>query len=100
MFIFANLILAVAQVLDWVFFAYFWILVGRIVVSWVAADYNNPIVRFLYAATEPVLERVRSRLPIAAVGGLDLSPVIFWLCLLFLQRFLVQSLYDLAYALK
>jgi YggT family protein len=100
MFIFANLLLAVAQVLDWVFFAYFWILVGRIVVSWVAADYNNPIVRFLYAATEPVLERVRSRLPIAAVGGFDLSPVVVWLGVMFLQRFLVRSLYDLAYALK
>jgi YggT family protein len=100
MFIFANLLLAVAQVLDWVFFAYFWILVGRIVVSLVNVDSNNPIVRFLYAATEPVLERVRSRLPIAAVGGFDLSPVVVWLAVLFLQRFLVQSLYDLAYALK
>jgi YggT family protein len=100
MFIFANLVLAVAQVLHYVLFAYFWILIGRMVVSWVRADYNNPIVRFLYAATEPVLERVRSRLPIAAVGGFDLSPVIVWLAVLFLQRFLVQSLYDLAYALK
>jgi YggT family protein len=100
MFIFANLILAVAQVLDWVFFAYFWILVGRIVVSWVDADYHNPIVRFLYAATEPVLERVRSRLPIAALGGFDLSPIVVWLAVMFLQRFLVRSLYDLAYALK
>jgi YggT family protein len=100
MFIFANLLLAVAQVLDWVFFAYFWILVGRIVVSWIAADYNNPIVRFLYAATEPVLERVRSRLPLAALGGFDLSPIVVWLAVMFLQRFLVRSLYDLAYALK
>jgi YggT family protein len=100
MFVFSNLLLAVAQVLDWVFFAYFWILVGRIVVSWVDADYDNPIVRFLYAATEPVLERVRSRLPIAALGGFDLSPIVVWLAIMFLQRFLVRSLYDLAYALK
>jgi YggT family protein len=100
MFIFANLVLAFAQVLHYVLFAYFWILIGRMVVSWVRADYNNPIVRFLYAATEPVLERVRNRLPIAAVGGFDLSPVVVWLAVLFLQRFLVQSLYDLAYALK
>jgi YggT family protein len=100
MFIFANLLLAIAQVLDWVFFAYFWILVGRMVVSWVAADYDNPIVRFLYAATEPVLERVRSRLPLAALGGFDLSPIVVWLAVMFLQRFLVRSLYDLAYALK
>jgi YggT family protein len=100
MFIFANLLLAIAQVLDWVFFAYFWILVGRMVVSWVAADYDNPIVRFLYAATEPVLERVRRRLPLAALGGFDLSPIVVWLAVMFLQHFLVRSLYDLAYALK
>lgn len=100
MFIFANLLFAVAQVLDYVLFAYFWILIARIVVSWVRADYDNPIVRFLYAATEPVLEPVRSRLPIAAVGGFDVSPIVVWLAVMFLQRFLVQSLYDLAYALR
>jgi YggT family protein len=100
MFIFANLLYAVAQVLDYVLFAYFWILIARMVVSWVRADYDNPIVRFLYAATEPVLERVRSRLPIGAIGGFDLSPVVVWLVVMFLQRFLVQSLYDLAHALK
>jgi YggT family protein len=100
MFIFANLLLAVAQVLDYVFFAYFWILVGRIVVSLVRADFNNPIVRFLYAATEPVLERVRSRLPIAVIGGFDVSPIVVWLAVMFLQHFLVRSLYDLANTLR
>ena len=96
MFIFANLLYAVAQILDYVLSAYFWILIGRVVVSWVRADYNNPIVRFLYAATEPVLERVRSRLPFATVGGVDLSPIAVWLAVMFLQRFLVQTLFDLA----
>jgi YggT family protein len=100
MFIVANLLLAVAQVLDWVLFAYLWILIGRVVVSWVHADYNNPIVGFLYAATEPVLERVRSRLPMAAVDGFDLSPIVVLLGVMFLQHFLVRSLYDLAYTLK
>jgi YggT family protein len=76
-----------------------WILIGRIIVSWVNADYGNPIVRFLYAATEPVLAPVRRRLPIFA-GGLDLSPIVVWIAIIFLQRFLVRSLYDWAYALR
>ena len=63
MFIFTNLLFAVAQVLDYVLWAYVWILIGRIVISFVQADHNNPLVRFLYNATEPVLERVRARLP-------------------------------------
>ena len=35
MFIFANLLFAVAQVLDYVLWAYVWILIGRIVISFV-----------------------------------------------------------------
>ncbi|HEU4344416.1 MAG TPA: YggT family protein [Candidatus Binatia bacterium] len=99
MFVFANFLIAVAQVLDYILWAYFWILLGRVVVSWVNADPYNPIVRFLYSATEPVLERVRRVVPVYA-GMFDLSPIIVWIGMLFLQYFLVRSLYDLAYALR
>lgn len=99
MFILANLLLAIAQVLDYVLWGYTWILIGRIIISWVNADYDNPIVRFLYAATEPILDPVRRRLPVFA-AGLDLSPIVLWLGIIFMQRFLVRSLYDLAYALR
>jgi YggT family protein len=99
MFIIANLLVAVAQVLDYVLWAYFWILIGRVVISWVNVDHNNAIVRFIYAATEPVLERVRQRLPLFA-GGFDFSPLVVWIAIVFLQRFVVRSLYDLAFALR
>lgn len=99
MFVFTNLLVAVAQVLDYALWAYLWILVGRFVISLVHADDNNPIVRFLCAATEPVLERVRQRLPIIA-GGFDFSPIVVWIAVIFLQRFLVPSLLDLAAALR
>jgi len=98
MFVLANLIAAVAQVLDYALWAYIWILFGRVVVSWVNADPYNPIVRFLYNATEPVLARIRRRLPVYA--GLDLSPIVAWIAIIFLQRFVVHSLYDLAYAIR
>jgi len=99
MFVLANLLVAVAQVLDYVLWAYIWILIARIVISFVQADYNNPIVRFIYGATEPVLKRVRARLPVVA-GGFDLSPVVVWIAVIFLQHFVVRSLYDLAMALR
>jgi YggT family protein len=98
-FIIANFVAAVAQVLDYLLWAYVWILFGRVVVSWVNADPYNPIVRFLYNATEPVLMRIRRILPVYA-GGFDLSPLVAWIAILFLQRFLVHSLYDLAYTLR
>jgi len=99
MFILVNLLIAVAQVLDWVLWAYIWILIGRFIISFVNVDSDNPIVRFLYGATEPVLERVRQRLPLLA-GGFDFSPVVVWIAIVFLQRFLVRSLYELAQTLR
>jgi YggT family protein len=99
MFVIANLLFAVAQVLDYILWAYLWIIVGRMIVSWVNADRYNPIVRFLYSATEPVLERVRRRLPVYGTG-FDLSPIVVWIAVIFLQRFLIRSIYDLAIALR
>jgi YggT family protein len=99
MFVIANLLVAVAQVLDYILWAYLWIIIGRVIVSWVNADRYNPIVRFLYSATEPVLARVRRRLPVYGTG-FDLSPIVVWIAVIFLQRFLIRSLYDLANALR
>ena len=99
MFVVANLLVAVAQVVDYILWAYLWIIVGRVIVSWVNADRYNPIVHFLYSATEPVLERVRRRLPVYG-AGFDLSPIVVWIAVIFLQRFVVRSLYDLANALR
>lgn len=98
MFVLANLLGALAQILDYVLWAYMWILLGRVVVSLFNVDDQNPIVRFLYAATEPVLAPVRRRLP--WYGGFDISPIVAWLGIIFLQRFVVRSLYDLAYRLS
>jgi YggT family protein len=99
MFVAANFLVAVALVLDYVLWAYMWIIIARVVISWVNADPYNPIVRFVYNATEPVLERVRRVLPVFA-GGLDLSPLVVWIAIIFLERFLIQSLYDLAHSLR
>jgi YggT family protein len=94
MFVANNFILAVARLIDFLLTAYMWIIIGRAVVSWVSADPYNPIVRFLYEATEPVLSRIRRILPIS-VGEVDFSPVIVILCIIFLQSFLVPTLRQL-----
>ena len=95
MFVAHNFVLAVAQLIDFLLTAYMWIIIGRAVVSWVSADPYNPIVRFLYEATEPVLSRIRGILPIS-VGGVDFSPVIVIMVIIFLQSFLVPTLRHLA----
>lgn len=99
MFILANLVEALAAVLTLLLNAYMWILVARALISWVNPDPYNPIVRFLYAATEPVLYRLRRILPLYA-GGIDFSPIVVLVAIIFLQQFAVQSLYDLARSIR
>ncbi|MGH7821309.1 MAG: YggT family protein [Candidatus Binatia bacterium] len=99
MFIASNLLHALAGVIGMALTLYTWIIIARAVISWVNPDPYNPIVRFLYSVTEPVLYRVRRTVP-AMAGGIDFSPIIVLLALFFLQSFLVQSLRDLAVAIR
>ncbi|MFQ6672327.1 MAG: YggT family protein [Candidatus Tectimicrobiota bacterium] len=71
MFVLGNFLQAVALVLNWVLWAYMWIVIGAVIVSWVSADPYNPIVRFLYQATEPVFYQVRRYLPVGAGGSIS-----------------------------
>lgn len=87
----SNLLQAVAVILDIVLTIYMWIIIVRALLSWVNPDPYNPIVQFLHSITEPVLYRVRKALPMPGMG-LDLSPIIVLLAIIFMQSFLVQSL--------
>lgn len=95
MFVVNNFMMAIAQLVDFLLTAYMWIIIGRAVVSWVNADPYNPIVRFLYEATEPLLSRIRRLLPMS-MGGIDFSPMILIMAVMFLQGFLVPTLKQLA----
>ena len=95
MFVFSNLLIAVAKVLDVVLVVFMWIVIARAILSWVNPDPYNPIVRFIHNITEPVLSQIRRRLPVN-FGGIDFSPILVLLAVIFLQQFVVQSLYDLA----
>lgn len=98
MFMLSNFLLAIARLLNFILTAYIWIVIGRAVISWVNADPYNPIVRFLVQATEPLLARIRRVLPV--MGGLDLSPMVLILAVVFLQSFLVPTLQQLAMTLR
>jgi YggT family protein len=99
MFVLGNLVMAIAKLVELVLWAYFWIIIARALLSWVNPDPYNPIVRFLYRVTEPVLRPIRYRLPTVAMG-LDLSPMVVLLAIYFLDWFLVGSLRDLAVTLR
>ena len=87
-----DIILLVLQI-------YIWLLIAAAVVSWLVAfnvvNTRNQVVHmigdFLYRITEPVLRPIRNLLP--NLGGIDVSPVILILIILFLQNVIVRYIY-------
>jgi YggT family protein len=68
---------------------YQFILLGRILISWFPdIDRSNPIVQFLFDATEPVLRPIREMMPPSGFGGMDFSPMVVVLGIYILQMIL------------
>lgn len=95
MAIFGYFLGALATVLNIVLTLYMWVIIARAVLSWVSPDPYNPIVRFIYSITEPVLAQIRRRLPVS-FSGIDFSPIIVILIIVFLQNFLINYLLHLS----
>jgi YggT family protein len=64
------------------------VIFARVILSWVNADPYNPIVRFIYNITEPVLAPIRQLLPTERIG-IDFSPFIIILIIQLIQRVLL-----------
>jgi YggT family protein len=82
---------------------YTWIIIASAILSWLVAfnvvNTRNDVVRsiysFLYAVTEPVLRPIRRILP--NLGGIDVSPIILLLGIVFLERVIQYYLYPIAF---
>ena len=96
MFAFSNLLVATAKVLDILLTILNWLILIRALISWVNPDPFNPIVQFLNNVTEPVLYPIRKLLPAGFRFGIDISPIIAFLAIIFLKSFLVRTLLDLS----
>jgi len=97
MFIIGNLIIAIAKVLSIVLSLVYWMILIRALVSWVNPDPYNAIIQFLYRTTEPILEPIRRVLP---QMGFDVSPIIAFLGIVFLQNFVVTSMLRMGMSLQ
>ena len=96
MFVLGNFIAAAAHIIDIALTIYMWIIIVSAVLSLVNPHPYNPIVRLLYQVTEPVMALVRRWIPLRGMG-IDFSPMIILLAIVFLQNFLVKSLLQLSY---
>jgi YggT family protein len=97
MFVMSHFVDALASIVNILLTIMYWLVLIRALISWVNPDPFNPLVQFLMRTTEPLLEPIRRLLP---PMGIDISPIIVFFIIIFLQRFLVNSLYDLAVRLQ
>lgn len=98
MFVLGYFLMAFARVLDVILLFFMIFIIAKAVLSWVSPDPYNPIVRFINNVTEPLLYHIRRRLPVV-FGGIDFSPVIVILIIMFTREFLINSLHRIAQSL-
>ena len=91
MFVWTNLVIWIANVLAGILSLYFWVVIIAAIMSWIEPNPYNPIVRFLYAVTEPVFDFVREHLPVV-FAGIDFSPILVIIGIQFLQQYLIPTL--------
>jgi YggT family protein len=87
-----NTLAALAKILHILLMIYLWVIILRAFFSWVYVPTLYQAGRILYRLTEPVLRPVRRLIPPAKLGGLDLSPIIVGLAIVFLDSVLANSL--------
>lgn len=76
-----KLLVAVLQV-------YSWLIVVRVIQSWLNPQPRNELLLMVIRLTEPLLGFIRGLIPLR---GIDLSPIVAWLLIQFLMRVIVQT---------
>ena len=80
---------------------YVWLLIASAILSWLIAfnvvntrnQFVSAVAEFLYRITEPLLAPIRNVLP--NFGGLDISPIILILIIMFIQKVIVYNVMPL-----
>ena len=94
MFIFGEFFQSLAFLVNGICQILYWLLFARIIISWFPVDPYHSVVQFLYQVTDPLLNLFR-RIPLQ-IGMLDLTPLLAFFALQFVNRVLVRVLLMLA----
>jgi YggT family protein len=78
---------------------YFWVIFVRALLSWIRPDPYNPIVRTICKLVDPVTYRISKIIP-TRVGMIDLAPFILMLIVMFLQEFLVKTIFNMGMRMR
>jgi YggT family protein len=82
--------MAIIQLVQTLFDLYSFILLARVLISWVQIDPYNPIVRLLYQLTEPLLAPIRRLLP--QTGMMDFSPIVAFIAIMVVERIVISMM--------
>lgn len=66
-----------------------WLIIIRVLLSWIRHDPRHPIIRFIYEITEPILKPFRKLIPMRAGMPIDWSPFIAIIVLQFVERIIL-----------
>ncbi|MEO1958636.1 MAG: YggT family protein [Nautiliaceae bacterium] len=69
------ILISILQFISVVLNIYSWVIIISALITWVQPNPYNPIVRFLFAVTEPVYAFIRRYIP-TNFGGIDIAPII------------------------
>jgi YggT family protein len=88
-------LISILQFINLIIGLYIWVVIIAALITWVQPNPYNPIVRFLYAVTEPAYRFIRRYIP-TNFGEFDIAPIILILALEFIQILInniIASLY-------
>lgn len=92
MILIANLLISAAKILHIILMIYTWVILIRAVLSWIQIPSLYQITVIFYYLTEPVLRPLRRFVPPYKLGGIDISPILAILAIIFIDSFLVKSI--------
>ncbi len=92
----ANFFYALARILNFVVSAYTIVIVFRVILSWIQIPSLRPVAVIVYKLTEPLLKPIRKYVPPHKMGGLDISPMILLIILMFINSFVIRTLMQYA----
>ncbi|HBK54529.1 YggT family protein [Syntrophomonas wolfei] len=83
----------IIQIVNMAFNVLVWLIIARCILSFVRHNPYQPLIKFVYDVTEPIMAPFRRLIP--AAGGLDFSPIIAVLAVTLIQKIVVELLYAL-----
>lgn len=87
--------MGIVTLIDIAFEVYMALMMARIILSWIKHNPHQPIIKFVYETTEPVLGFFRRVIP--PIGAIDISPIVAFLALGLVKSILIRMIFFIGF---